>query len=45
MKQVVYTASPESQQIHVWQMNDEGGLTLLQVTDVAGQVQPMVVSP
>ncbi|THB82151.1 6-phosphogluconolactonase, partial [Pantoea allii] len=45
MKQVVYTASPESQQIHVWQMNDEGALTLLQVIDVAGQVQPMVVSP
>ncbi|QKJ86446.1 6-phosphogluconolactonase [Paramixta manurensis] len=45
MKQVVYTASPESQQIHVWQLNDEGALTLLQVVDVAGQVQPMVVSP
>ncbi len=45
MKQVVYTASPESQQIHVWQLNDEGTLTLLQVTDIAGQVQPMVVSP
>jgi len=45
MKQVVYTASPESQQIHVWQLNEEGVLTLLQVTDVAGQVQPMVVSP
>lgn len=45
MKQVVYTASPESQQIHVWQLNEDGTLTLLQVTDVAGQVQPMVVSP
>lgn len=45
MKQVVYTASPESQQIHAWQMNEDGALTLLQVTDVAGQVQPMVVSP
>ncbi|MBP2170418.1 6-phosphogluconolactonase [Erwinia toletana] len=45
MKQVVYTASPESQQIHVWQLNDQGELTLLQVVDVAGQVQPMVVNP
>ncbi|CCP02602.1 putative 6-phosphogluconolactonase [Erwinia amylovora Ea644] len=45
MKQVVYTASPESQQIHVWQLNEEGALTLLQVVDAPGQVQPMVVSP
>ncbi|RWR02172.1 6-phosphogluconolactonase [[Pantoea] beijingensis] len=45
MKQVVYTASPESQQIHVWRLNDEGSLKLLQVVDVAGQVQPMVVNP
>lgn len=45
MKQVVYTASPESQQIHVWQLSEQGDLTLLQVVDVAGQVQPMVVNP
>lgn len=45
MKQIVYTASPESQQIHVWQLDDEGALTLLQVVDAPGQVQPMVVSP
>lgn len=45
MKQVVYTASPESQQIHVWQLNEAGALTLLQVVDAPGQVQPMVVSP
>ncbi|MCX8957254.1 6-phosphogluconolactonase [Erwinia psidii] len=45
MKQVVYTASPESQQIHVWQLDHEGALTLLQVVDAPGQVQPMVVSP
>ncbi|VDZ95111.1 6-phosphogluconolactonase [Salmonella enterica subsp. enterica] len=24
MKQTVYTASPESQQIHVWSLNHEG---------------------
>jgi len=45
MKQVVYTASPESQQIHAWRLDEEGALSLLQVTDVSGQVQPMVVSP
>ncbi len=45
MKQVVYTASPESHQIHAWQMNDAGLLTLLQVVDAPGQVQPMVISP
>ncbi|WP_039055172.1 6-phosphogluconolactonase [Enterobacter sp. Bisph1] len=45
MKQTVYTASPESQQIHVWRLNSEGTLTLVQVVDVPGQVQPMVVSP
>lgn len=45
MKQVVYTASPESQQIHVWGLADTGALTLLQVVDAPGQVQPMVVSP
>lgn len=45
MKQTVYTASPESQQIHVWRLAPEGALTLVQVVDVPGQVQPMVVSP
>ena len=28
MKQTVYTASPESQQIHVWSLNHDGSLTL-----------------
>lgn len=45
MQQTVYTASPESQQIHVWRLNDEGTLSLVQVVDVPGQAQPMVVSP
>ena len=44
MKQTVYTASPESQQIHVWSLNHDGSLTLTQVVDVPGQVQPMVVT-
>ncbi|MRS13886.1 6-phosphogluconolactonase [Enterobacteriaceae bacterium RIT691] len=45
MKQTVYTASPESQQIHVWSLKQDGKLTLVQVVDVPGQVQPMVISP
>ncbi|CAK9884501.1 MAG: 6-phosphogluconolactonase [Candidatus Erwinia impunctatus] len=45
MKQVVYTASPESQQIHVWSLEKDGELKLLQVVDAPGQVQPMVVNP
>ena len=45
MKQTVYTASPESQQIHVWSLDLEGNLKLVQVVDAPGQVQPMVVSP
>ncbi len=45
MKQVVYVASPESQQISVWQLTPEGTLNLLQQVAVPGQVQPMVISP
>ncbi|NDL62791.1 6-phosphogluconolactonase [Acerihabitans arboris] len=45
MKQIVYVASPESQQLHVWQMDNEGLLTLLQVVDTPGQGQPMAISP
>ena len=45
MKQVVYVASPESQQIHVFRLADTGELSLLQTVDVPGQVQPMVIHP
>ncbi|MGL9751944.1 MAG: 6-phosphogluconolactonase, partial [Symbiopectobacterium sp.] len=45
MQQVIYIASPESQQIHVWQLASSGQLTLLQVIDAPGQVQPMVIAP
>ncbi|AJJ64999.1 6-phosphogluconolactonase [Yersinia aldovae] len=45
MKQVVYVASPDSQQIHVWQLDSAGELTLLQTVDAPGQVQPMTISP
>ncbi|QCR36709.1 6-phosphogluconolactonase [Nissabacter sp. SGAir0207] len=45
MKQVVYVASPDSQQIHVWQLAGDGTLSLLQTVEVPGQVQPMVLRP
>lgn len=45
MSQTVYIASPESGQIHVFDLNGEGALTLRQVVDTGAQVQPMVVSP
>lgn len=45
MNQVVYVASPDSQQIHVWRLGPQGELTLLQEVKVPGQVQPMVISP
>ncbi|GAB2936311.1 6-phosphogluconolactonase [Hafnia psychrotolerans] len=45
MKQVVYVASPESQQIHAFRLGEEGELSLLQTVDVPGQVQPMVIHP
>ncbi|MDF7680650.1 6-phosphogluconolactonase [Enterobacteriaceae bacterium ESL0689] len=44
MKQIVYTASPESRQIHVWRLEQSGNLVPVQVVDVPGQVQPMVIS-
>lgn len=45
MKQVVYTASPESQEIHVWSLSNSGELSLLQVVEVEGPVQPMTIHP
>lgn len=45
MKQVVYVASPDSQQIHAFRLGEEGDLSLLQTVDVPGQVQPMVIHP
>ncbi|MCC8379196.1 6-phosphogluconolactonase [Xenorhabdus sp. PB30.3] len=45
MKQVVYTASPNSRQIHVWSLNIAGELSLLQTVSVPGEVQPMVIHP
>ncbi|CAJ0992932.1 6-phosphogluconolactonase [Pantoea sp. Nvir] len=45
MKQVVYISSPESKQIHIWQLREDGVLSLLQVMEVSGHIQPMVVSP
>ncbi|MBU9832833.1 6-phosphogluconolactonase [Rahnella sp. FC061912-K] len=45
MKQVVYVASPDSQQIHAFRLEDKGELSLLQTVEVPGQVQPMVIHP
>lgn len=45
MKQVVYVASPESKQIHVWILDEKGKLTLLQQLTLPGEVQPMQISP
>ncbi|WP_457913496.1 6-phosphogluconolactonase [Candidatus Gillettellia adelgis] len=45
MQQIVYVASPDSQQIHVWKLHDTGVLVLLQTINVPGQVQPMSISP
>ena len=44
MKQTVYTASPESQQIHVWRLNAEGPSRWCRLL-MCGQVQPMAISP
>lgn len=45
MKQIVYVACPGSQQIHAWQMDCQGSLTLLQVVDTPGQGQPIAIHP
>ncbi|HCM62556.1 MAG TPA: 6-phosphogluconolactonase [Morganella sp. (in: Bacteria)] len=45
MKQVVYVASTESHHIHVWQMNENGDLSLLQTVVTPDQVQPLITSP
>ncbi|HAT3808660.1 TPA: 6-phosphogluconolactonase [Morganella morganii] len=45
MKQVVYVASTESHQIHVWQMNEHGEMSLLQTVSTPDQVQPLITAP
>jgi 6-phosphogluconolactonase len=45
MQQVVYVASPGSQQIHVFALADTGEMQLLQLVSTPGQVQPLVISP
>ncbi|MBT0727027.1 6-phosphogluconolactonase [Rosenbergiella australiborealis] len=44
MKQVIYTASPESEEIHVWQLSEQGDLTLLQTVNAPGQPQPLAIN-
>lgn len=45
MKQVIYTASPESEEIHVWQLSEQGELSLLQTVNAPGQPQPLAINP
>lgn len=45
MKQVVYVASSESKQIYIWQLDATGTLVPLQVVNVPGQPQPMIIHP
>lgn len=45
MQQIVYVASPNSEQIDVWRLNSCGKLNWLQTKKVKGQVQPMVINP
>lgn len=45
MNQIVYVASPESQQIHAWEMSSEGDLTLLQILNTPGNGHTMVIRP
>ncbi|PJG57661.1 beta-propeller fold lactonase family protein [Aeromonas cavernicola] len=45
MQQVVYVASPVSQQIHVFSLLANGDLQLLQTVATLGQVQPLLLSP
>lgn len=45
MKHIVYVTSPDSRQIHVWQMDNQGALTLLQVVDALEQGHPIAIHP
>ena len=45
MKQVVYVASTESHQIHVWQMNEHGEMSLYEQYQRLIQVQPLITAP
>lgn len=44
MSQIVYTASTESQQIHVWQLQKSGTLALIQIVEVGAEVQPLIIN-
>ncbi|AGC03619.1 6-phosphogluconolactonase [Candidatus Blochmanniella chromaiodes str. 640] len=46
MIQIIYVASPESQQIHVWKLDSIYGLLeLIQVIYTHGQAQPIAIHP
>ncbi|ADV33737.1 6-phosphogluconolactonase [Candidatus Blochmanniella vafra str. BVAF] len=44
--QIVYVASPESQQIYVWKLDEfKELLELMQIVSTCGQAQPMAINP
>ncbi|SET15420.1 6-phosphogluconolactonase [Thorsellia anophelis] len=45
MNQYIYIACPDSQEIHVFELQENGTLTSIQIVSVPGQVQPMTISP
>ncbi|MFV0574417.1 MAG: beta-propeller fold lactonase family protein [Vibrio sp.] len=40
----VYVASPTSQQIHVFELSSSGALSLIQVVETPGEVQPLTIN-
>lgn len=44
MQQIIYTASTDSEQIHVWKLQPQGDLLLLQIVEARGQVQPLAIN-
>lgn len=42
---IVYVASPESQEIHVFRLDEAGAMQPLQVVATQGQAQPLAISP
>ncbi|WP_044105055.1 6-phosphogluconolactonase [secondary endosymbiont of Heteropsylla cubana] len=45
MNQIIYVASPESQEIHVFHMNRQGMLILRQIVNAPGKGKPIVIHP
>lgn len=45
MTQYIYAACPDSQEIYVYELTQDGNLNTTQIVQVPGQVQPMTLSP